>query len=124
MIEAWRKLLDDLGVSSAANVSSVTSNRSFNGRSTVIRWYPKSELEKTFTLPCSGCSGSPATATASPYSRVTVAMCSLPSSLRLSPRDLRIFCHWSRASSSTTLPLCSGLFLLVRIQKYVEMPVL
>src|SRR5690606_40337452 len=51
-------------------------------------------------------------------------MCSGARYFRLSPNDLRIFAHSSRASSRMTLPRWSGDLRLVRIQKYVEMPVL
>ena len=45
-------------------------------------------------------------------------------SLRLSPRDLRIFTQESRASMSWTLPWRSGRLRFVSTQKYVEIPVL
>jgi len=59
-----------------------------------------------------------------PYSRVISAMCDGDSSLRFSPRLLRIFCQSSRASTSCTKPRRSGALRFVTTQKYVEMPVL
>ena len=58
------------------------------------------------------------------YSSVMCLIWSALICLRLSPRDLRIFSHWSRASSRMTLPRSACAFLLDRIQKYVEIPVL
>ena len=100
------------------------SKRSLSGRSTVIRWYPKSRVPKIFTFAWSGCASSAATATAFTYSSVMCLIWSLLTCFRLSPSDLRIFSNWSRASSRMTLPRSAGAFRLDRIQKYVEMPVL
>ncbi|SKS23253.1 Uncharacterised protein [Mycobacteroides abscessus subsp. abscessus] len=58
---------------------------------------------KTFTFARSGCDSSSRSSNTSTYSLVTYATCSSLICLRLSPKDLRIFSHWSRASRRTTL---------------------
>ena len=68
---------------------------STNGRSTVIRWNPNDSLGRIFTR-------SPSVN--SPYSRTISSIWSFEMRLRLSPSDLGIFSHSSRASTSCTLP--------------------